>query len=555
MKREILILASFLLNGLCYAQPFLVYRGVYNTASFMPPGIPGGAIARGSTFAIFGRNFSPAATPPLSFPLPNTLGGVSITVTQGTTVLNAIPVGLSAGQINAIMPSNTPLGMVSVQVTFNNAKSNPLPVRVVNSAFGIFAANSAGIGPGILQNFVSAGEQPINSLQTPARAGQAITLWGTGLGPASFADNVAPSPVSLPIQTEVFVGGVTAPLLYNGRSPCCAGIDQIVFQVPANAPLGCWVPVYVRSGGAAVSNFVTMAISADGAACTEPANAIATPLINGSKTALYLAAKLAVHHDIGVRTVRDATTELFSGYQAEEKQGPFNFNPMFSLPPAGACTLYTPTGDISRDDASIIAGMTPPKGRGLDAGAVTLTGSKGTRTSVASLYPGITGVQLAGAIPSLPLTNTTFLDPGTFQLNGAGGKDVGNFTASMDVPAPLSWTNRDQITNINRAAALTVNWTGAAANNSVFVVGANADLPSNSTAVFLCMAAPGATSLTVPPAVLANIPPTRTRVIQSKGSLYVGQWNLTSPAKFSATGIDVGYLLNALVSGKTVTFQ
>ena len=131
MKREILILASVFLSGLCNAQPpFIVYRGVYNTASFMPPGIPGGAIARGSTFAIFGRNFSPATTPTLAFPLPNLLGGVSITVTQGTTVLNAIPVGLSAGQINAIMPSNTPLGMVSVQVTFNNAKSNPVPVQI-----------------------------------------------------------------------------------------------------------------------------------------------------------------------------------------------------------------------------------------------------------------------------------------------------------------------------------------------------------------------------------------------------------------------------------------
>src|ERR1700731_2938705 len=173
------------------------------------------------------------------------------------------------------------------------------------SSFGIFAANSAGDGPGIFQNFVDASTLPINSLQTAAKAGTTIILWGTGLGPVSFPDNVLPTPGNLPIQTEVFVGGVKASVQYNGRSGCCASIDQIVFQEPQNAPLGCWVPVYVRTGGKSISNFVTMAISADGSPCQEPNNALATALVKGGNVGSYAAARITVRHDAGVRTPLD----------------------------------------------------------------------------------------------------------------------------------------------------------------------------------------------------------------------------------------------------------
>lgn len=267
--------------SLC-AQPFIAYRGVYNVASYMAAGLPGGGIARGSTFAIFGRNLGPGVTPQLSFPLSTTLSGVSIAITQGNTTVNAIPVGLTAGQINAILPSNAPLGQASLRLTYNGVRSNAIPVQIVNSSFGVFTANSAGNGPGILQNAIG-NTLPINSLQSSITPGGIVVLWGTGLGPVLFGDNVAPIAGNLPTQTEVFVGGIKATVQYSGRSPCCAGIDQVAFQVPTNAPLGCWVPVYVRTGGTTVSNVVTMAISADGSPCQERNNRLASALINGGK--------------------------------------------------------------------------------------------------------------------------------------------------------------------------------------------------------------------------------------------------------------------------------
>jgi uncharacterized protein (TIGR03437 family) len=538
-----------------HAQPYLAYRGIYNSASYMAAGLPGGAIARGSVFSLFGNNIGPATTPQLSFPLQTTLASVSISVSQGSTTVNALPIAFAAGQINAIMPSNAPLGAVSIRVTYNSSRSNPIPAQVVNSNFGIFTANSAGDGPGVLQNFVSAAVQPINSLQTPATPGQVIVLWGTGMGAVAYADNVAPSAGNLPVQTEVFIGGVKANVQYNGRTPCCAGIDQIVFTVPAQPPLGCWVPVYVRTGGTAVSNVVTMAITSDGSPCQEPNNALASALIKGGKIGNYAAARIAVHHSVAVTQTLDATADLLGTFQAQEKQGPFNFNPLFSLPPPGTCTSYSMIGDRSSDPNVSIAGMTPPSGPSLDAGLVSLSGTAGSKSTQAGTDPGTGGAYLAGSVAQLPLTNTAFLNPGAFLLALAGGSDIGAGSANFTVTQPLTWTNRDQIAPIVRSSGFMATWTGADPAASVFIAGAGVDVPTNSTSVFLCIAAPGANSFTVPADVLANVPPTRLRLIQSKGVVYIGQWNLKTPAKIAAAGLDFSAVVPMFVTGTTVTFQ
>jgi uncharacterized protein (TIGR03437 family) len=156
-----------------FAQGPLIYsRSVYNAASFLPAGVPGGAIARGSIFSVFGTRLGPAAGARAgSFPLGTVLANVSVTYAAATTNVNVIPIFVSATQINAIMPSNAPLGNGSLQVTFNNTRSNFVPVRVAASAFGVFNALGVGFGPGILQNFVSQTEQPINSPTMAARAG------------------------------------------------------------------------------------------------------------------------------------------------------------------------------------------------------------------------------------------------------------------------------------------------------------------------------------------------------------------------------------------------
>ena len=122
----------FVFSTAAFAQQPLIYsRSVYNAASYMPSGVPGGAIARGSIFSLFGSNLGPSpAVSASAFPLGTALGGVSINVVQGSNTVSAIPLYVSASQINAIMPSNAPLGLASLQVVSGYFKSNLAPVQI-----------------------------------------------------------------------------------------------------------------------------------------------------------------------------------------------------------------------------------------------------------------------------------------------------------------------------------------------------------------------------------------------------------------------------------------
>ena len=550
MHRFLLLLIS---AAAVQAQsPFIYYRGVVNVASYLPPGLPSGGIAQGAQFSIFGANLGPAASPALAFPLSTTLAAVSISVTQGTTTVAAIPVYLSPGQINAIMPSNTPLGAVSLRVTYNNFKSNPVPVNIVASSFGIFTSLGTGQGPGSIQNY-SPAAVPLNGLNAPAAVNQLEILYGVGLGAALGPDNVAPISGDLPTQTEVFVGGVSAPVLYSGRTSCCSGIDQINFTVPSGAPSGCWVPVAVRTQGAVVSNTVTMAIG--GSSCSEPNNALATALINGGQQASLFAARISTRHDVNVAAALEAMSDYAAGTLYQQQPSPYNFNPYLSLPPAGSCTTYS-VSNYTPSDMPILTSVAPT-GKGLDAGNLNIAASSGAPISIpAGLIPGFSTGYLGGAIPLISqLPATLFLNTGAFTITAQGGADLPAFSVPFNMPATFSWTNRNNLNSVTRSQPLTLSWTGTPSGATVFVAGGGVDIPNNATTAFVCVAPAGALSFTVPPQVLANIPPQHTRPSQSLGAIYVGEMPLSSPTTFTASGLTSGLVLPAQVLGKSVAFQ
>ena len=355
------------------AQPYINYRGVVNAASYAPQGVPAGSIARGSIFTIFGRALGPAqfaiAT---AFPLENALAGVSVEVQQGSTTVAAIPIFVLGSQISAIMPSNAPLGKVAVRVRFNNQRSNPAIVNVAAASPGLFAINSAGFGPGVLQNFVSAAEQPINTSRVTARPGQFAVLWATGLGPVGHADNVAPTAADLPGEVEIFVGGRPATRRYAGRSSCCSGLDQIVFDIPADAPRGCFVPVQVRTNRAVVSNAVTIAIEPEGRACADTFNPLGEALRGGGRIAIVAPHRVDMRNS-QYGTAEQIVTDQVDAALQQAEGGETWFNAASSLPPVGSCTTYA--GMTSSSLADLVR-LLAPNSRQLDGGAsLQLSGS------------------------------------------------------------------------------------------------------------------------------------------------------------------------------------
>ena len=68
------------------AKPAIYIHSVVNAASYYAPGLPGGSIAEGSLFSIFGSALGPSqAATQSSFPLTYSFSGVSIQVSQGMT--------------------------------------------------------------------------------------------------------------------------------------------------------------------------------------------------------------------------------------------------------------------------------------------------------------------------------------------------------------------------------------------------------------------------------------------------------------------------------------
>ena len=86
------------------AQPLISPGGVVNSASYQLPSLPGGALAQGSIFSIFGTGLGPPSpgVQASEFPLRVTLAGVSVVScvfcpVRATSYLNVVtsnPVGV-----------------------------------------------------------------------------------------------------------------------------------------------------------------------------------------------------------------------------------------------------------------------------------------------------------------------------------------------------------------------------------------------------------------------------------------------------------------------------
>src|ERR1043166_3913667 len=197
-----------------------IITAIENAATNIPPGLPNAAIAQGALFVVKGRNLGPAnAVVASAFPLRTSIGGTSIQVTVGGTTVDAIMYYSLAGQIAAILPSRTPAGTGTLVVTYNGLASVTAPIVVVASNIGVFTLNTTGAGDAV------ATLPATNTVVSPSNApnpGEIVTLWATGLGPATGDESQPAQQADLTsIPLRVFIGGQPANVLFRGRNACC----------------------------------------------------------------------------------------------------------------------------------------------------------------------------------------------------------------------------------------------------------------------------------------------------------------------------------------------
>lgn len=529
-------------------NPLIHADGILNAATLAHSQLPTGGIARGSLVWIRGVNFGPVdGIQAPGFPLTESLEGFSVTVIQGRVRTSAFPVYIDDGQILAVVPSDAPLGLVSFQITNGRRNSNLAPARITATAPGLFSNSGDGQGLALLQNLLGEGAWVDNNPSRSAKPTQTVSLYATGFGPLpEGGDEQSPPTAKLPGEFELFIGGKPATIKYAGRAPQTAGVDQLVFDIPEDAPTGCYVPIQLRVNNT-ISNTVTASIARNGGPCQDPHNPFSAPFRRGGNVgaAILLRGQMLSTVSRGQPNIAfDRAVAIFRRIPAS----PYNFNRLWSLPPAGACASYSGFGD-----PFTTTGNPGPEGGDLDAGALSITGPRGAK-DLPFLRPGLgyyaSFLSRQGQAPQFP-EEPAFLLPGVFRWIARGGAALAAFSAPIDAGEAVEWPAQRTLATIPRTADLSLSWNSPAANVSL-IIGTQFDERRNAHSQFVCLAEPGAQSFSVPTEILQSLPTSATGML---GAIMIGTLSDGSPSSPRLPGLSFTGLLHVNMTGRTVNFR
>jgi uncharacterized protein (TIGR03437 family) len=213
-----------------YAPLSINSGGVEGIADWEPP-------SPGSFISLYGLNFSgDDLVVANSFPLPPTLGNVSLLVNGENVPVEAV----TPWQIDAQLPQNTPPGNVTFQVVANGVSSNTVTEQIQPSAASVFAFSEQDAQAGATYwqaaAFHAGTGTPADAAH-PAAAGEILETYGSGLGqtnPAVPAGEPSPaSPLAWAIITpQVTIGSQPARVTFAGLAPGLASVYQVNVQVP-----------------------------------------------------------------------------------------------------------------------------------------------------------------------------------------------------------------------------------------------------------------------------------------------------------------------------------
>ena len=201
--------------------------GVVDAAAFTTP------IAAGGLISLMGKDLAQVGARSGSVPLPLLLGEVSITVGGQPVPLMYV----SRTQINAQLPFGV-TGAATLRLKGPNGTVE-VPVQVEAVAPAIFQVSVAEeTVPAVIHN-----DGHLVTSQEPAGAGEWLSLYLTGLGPA--VEPIDAGQVAGPMQwvkaaVDVQLGIVHAEIGFWGMAPGSVGLNQINFRMPAGAasPVG-----------------------------------------------------------------------------------------------------------------------------------------------------------------------------------------------------------------------------------------------------------------------------------------------------------------------------
>jgi glucosylceramidase len=227
--------------------PVFPANGAVNAAA------PAAALSPGELFSIYGVNLAAGPQQPVLLPLPATMAAASVQIDGIAAPLAYV----SPGQINAQVPWEVAPGSATLTVTHAGVAASQT-VTIAAAGPAIFTLYGSPEAAALNQDY------SVNSQDRPAAAGQAIFLFGTGLGAVSPAVATGAPASSDPLswvaaKVTATVGGVAADVLFAGLAPGFAGLWQVNIALPTGVSGA--VPVILTMPGAPgniTSNTVTV---------------------------------------------------------------------------------------------------------------------------------------------------------------------------------------------------------------------------------------------------------------------------------------------------------
>jgi hypothetical protein len=499
------------------APPAIAQNGVVNSASRIPSTLPGGAITSGGRFTIFGVHFGLREH-------------TTVTIQYPEGAMNAIILSESAGQIDARIPESVKVGTASLIVTVDGRSSVPFPITIASSNPGIFSINGQGWGRA-------------RGLKGVFKPGDRVKLIATGLGANRHPKLVLGSG-----------------LVLARRVAETNGEETLEFTIPADAPLGCDVPVALVAGPARLGNTVSLAISKSGSCDPGP-----VPKLDRETIGVVVMSRTATKQRDG-DFVSDEAAAVFAS-----TKGGADVSPLLMLPPTGTCTAYTTSlqSDAPLPNSISSALVSLLGDRGLDAGSqFVLRRSVDSREIVR--VRGVSGYYRGGLGEAGPVANrhapASFLDPGEFTLSSGGGKQIGAFDIPVLVNDSFEWTNRNELDRIDRVRGVTIRWRRAGKQgvggkpdegrgHLIAMLATNLDQITTAAGSALCVADAAANQFTIPARMLGNIPASRDLPGAHYDQLFVTSLPARPSAELRAQGLAGGAVVTLYTIGRFVKYR
>ena len=222
---------------------FLNPRGVVNAANNIPftaQVAPGELVTLNGT-GLYTGDLQVAG----SLPFPTTLGGVKATVSwtvNGANSSTDMPLYyVSSTAIAAIVPYGVPSdgSFLTFQVNNNGSMSNTVLSFSGITQPGVFTLPPGGVGSGAILH----SDFSVVSSASPAKVGETVQIFLTGLGPVNPAVAAGAAGPTNPLSTvtnnvDVGVDGIAAKVSYQGLAPQLAGLYQLNVTIPTGVTAG-----------------------------------------------------------------------------------------------------------------------------------------------------------------------------------------------------------------------------------------------------------------------------------------------------------------------------